>query len=470
MKKRLLVVDDEEGVRESLRMIFSDRYRVFMAGGGEEALALLGRERVDVVLLDIIMPGVDGLEVLRRISALSSAPRVIMLTATKTVQTAVAAMKAGACDYVTKPFDIRDLHLIVEKAIAEACPESDRRGSGASFPQRGEKTGELPFIVAASLAMQKVLATVATVAPQKTTVLITGESGTGKELIACSLHFHSPRRPRPFVTLNCAAVPETLLESELFGHERGAFTDAHSRRIGCFESAHGGTLFLDEVGEMSRATQAKILRVIEQGELTRVGGTERLQVDVRLVAATNHDLSQAIHEGSFRADLYYRLNVISISLPPLRERREDIPPLLDHFLCVKGEKTGHRGKFFTEEARTLLLHYPWPGNVRELENLVERCVILSSGPAIEPEDFPLYVRSGQQPFDQTQDRLPTSQEMPIREKTLGEAVGEFERDIILAALTQANFNQTKAAEILGTTRRILRYKMEKLGIPLGSVE
>jgi DNA-binding NtrC family response regulator len=312
--------------------------------------------------------------------------------------------------------------------------------------------------------MQKVLATVAIVALQKATVLITGESGTGKELVARALHSHGPRRSKPFVSINCAAIPETLLESELFGHERGAFTDAHSRRIGCFESAHGGTLFLDEIGEMSRATQAKILRVIEQGELTRVGGTERLQVDVRLVAATNHDLTQAIHEGNFRADLYYRLNVISISLPPLREREEDIPPLLDHFLRVKGEKTGHGEKFFTAEARALLLHYPWPGNVRELENLIERCVILSSGLAMGPEDLPLYVRNRARGSCLSSSRVPSTS--PEHERTLGEAVGEFERDFILTALTRTNFNQTRAAEILGTTRRILRYKMERLGIPL----
>jgi two-component system, NtrC family, response regulator AtoC len=454
MKKKLLVVDDEEGVRESLKIIFSGRYQVFTATGGEEALALLGQEKVDVVLLDIVMPGIDGLEVLRRISALSSAPQIIMLTATKTVQTAVAAMKAGACDYLTKPFDIRDLHLVVERAIA---------GGGGGFSPEEKEKDEPPSMIAASPAMQKVLAMVATVAPQKTTVLITGESGTGKELVARALHFHSPRRSQPFIAVNCAAIPEALLESELFGHERGAFTDAHSRRIGCFESAQGGTLFLDEIGEMSRATQAKILRAIEQKELTRVGGTQRFQVDVRLVAATNHDLTQAIHKGSFRADLYYRLNVISIPLPPLQERREDVSALLEHFLHTKGEKIGCEGKFFTEEAHAFLLRYSWPGNVRELENLVERCMILSDGLAMGPEDLPLYVCSSQQ--------LPSSpQGRPRVEKALEEVVGEFERDIILAALTQVNFNQTRAAEFLGTTRRILRYKMERLGIPFRGTE
>jgi len=308
--------------------------------------------------------------------------------------------------------------------------------------------------------MQAVLDTVSRVAPLRTTVLLTGESGTGKEVIAKAIHYHSPRAGGPLVAINCAAIPDNLLESELFGHERGAFTDAHARKIGHFESAHRGTIFLDEIGEMNPGTQAKLLRVLEQGTFTRVGGSQLVTVDVRVIAATNRDLDKSMQDGSFRPDLYFRLNVVAIHLPPLRDRRDDLPLLIRHFLKLKAATIGLPEKTFERDALDCLLRYAWPGNVRELENVIERALALSQGSTLTMNDLPPHLAGapGALPV-----RTVNAAD-PNRSSSLSAAVEQLEHTLILEALAQADHNQTRAAEILGTTRRILKYKMDKLGI------
>jgi DNA-binding NtrC family response regulator len=453
-KRRILIADDEPGVRESLRMVLKSRYETLTANSGNAALEMLENEPVDVVLLDILMPGLDGLEVLERIKSRAITPQVIMLTATKTVKTAVTAMKLGAFDYVTKPFDVDELLLIVERAEQSAALAKEVEALRSEVGVRYS----FDSIIGRSAKMQDALRTVAMVAPLKTTVLITGESGTGKELIAKALHYHSPRAHRSMVTLNCAAIPEHLLESELFGHERGSFTDAYTKKLGQFEHADGGTIFLDEIGEMQPSTQAKILRVLEQGEFIRIGGSQSLRVDVRVVAATNRDLHEGMRDGTFRSDLYYRLNVVSVHLPPLRERRDDIIPLIRHFLTNKANDLGVPEKSFSSETLDLMLQYSWPGNVRELENVIERAMVLSSRNEMRPEDLPQYM-ANPPPASH-----PSQQSVLRGETRLAEAVDQFEQELIRGALAQAQFNQTRAAELLGTTRRILKYKMDKFGI------
>jgi DNA-binding NtrC family response regulator len=453
-KRRVLVVDDEPGVRESLRMVLKDGYDTSAVSTGPEALEFLANASVDVVLLDIVMPGMDGMQVLEELRTRLPHLPVVMLTATKTVKTAVVAMKLGAFDYVTKPFDVEELRLILDKATERAALVREVEELRSEVGRRYQ----IENIVGRSARMQDVFRTVLTVAPLKTTVLITGESGTGKELIAKAIHYQSPRARRPLVTLNCAAIPETLLESELFGHEKGAFTDAHTRKLGQFELAHEGTLFLDEIGEMGSATQAKLLRVLEHAEFLRVGGTKPIAVDVRIIAATNRDLAIGMKENTFRADLYYRLNVVTVHLPALRERRDDLVLLIRHFAQQKAKDMGIAEKVFKPEAIDALLRYPWPGNVRELENLIERLLVLAEGSQIGVEDLPDQVRRTEQ------DPGTIKEQVLQGRKSLGTAVDEFEREIILEALGQTDFNQTRAAEMLGTTRRILKYRMDKLGI------
>jgi two-component system, NtrC family, response regulator AtoC len=456
-RKRVLAVDDELGVRESIRILLSAEYDVTSVASGDAALDAIQRERPHLVLLDIIMPGMDGMELLERIRGSDPGLPVVILTATKTVKTAVAAMKLGAFDYLQKPFDVDELRLIVERATRSAELEAEVK----RLRHELRSQGALHLIVGKSPQIQGVARTIRTVAPLKTTVLITGESGTGKELVARALHAESPRADEPWVVLNCAAIPESLLESELFGHERGAFTDAHARKIGLFEQAHRGTIFLDEIGEMSINLQAKLLRVLEEERFTRVGGTVPLQVNVRVIAATNRNLERAIQEGRFRADLYYRLNVISIHLPTLRERADDIPFLVNHFLEVKARAVGAPVKHLTHEAMERVMAYTWPGNVRELENAIERAVILS-GDRSELDVIDLSDRLRAPAGDGPLGSLIS--EVSSGRKSLGEATDIFERMLIVRGLENANFNQTRAAELLGTTRRILKYKIDKLGI------
>jgi DNA-binding NtrC family response regulator len=455
-RPRVLVVDDETGVRESVRLVLRDAYDVEIAESGEEALHRVAASRPDVVLLDILMPGIDGLTTLERLKGVAPELPVIMLTATRTLKTAITAMKLGALDYVQKPFDVDELRAILSHASKTAALQREVLELRAELGRRYQ----LGNIIGRSPAMQDVFRTVAVVAPLRTTVLITGESGTGKELIAKALHHQSPRASRPMTALNCAAIPEALLESELFGHERGAFTGADARKLGQFELAHQSTIFLDEIGELHPSLQAKLLRVLETGEFMRVGGTKPIAVDVRIVAATNRKLDDAIREGHFRSDLFYRLNVVTLSLPPLRERRDDLPLLIKHFSHEKARDLGIPERAFTPEAVDLMARYRWPGNVRELENLVERLLILGDAAPVRPEDLPEVLRRPAESL--ITDRR---DEVLLGIRSLPEAVDDFERDVIREALERFDYNQTRTAERLGTTRRILKYRMDKLGIP-----
>ncbi|HJW68429.1 MAG TPA: sigma-54 dependent transcriptional regulator [Candidatus Binatia bacterium] len=453
--RRVLIVDDEPGVRESLRILLKDTHEPVAVGSAPEALSQLACAPFDLVLLDIVMPGIDGLQLLEAIRGQYPTLPVVMLTATRTVKTAVDAMKLGAFDYLTKPFDVDELRLVLDKATENAALVREVEALRTEVGRRYQ----LDNVIGHSPGMQEAFKTVLTVAPRKSTVLITGESGTGKELIAKAIHYGSPRARKPLVTLNCSAIPESLLESELFGHERGSFTDAHAKKLGQFELAHESTLFLDEIGEMGAATQAKLLRVLETGQFLRVGGERPLRVDVRIIAATNRDLAAAMQDGSFRSDLFYRLNVVAVHLPPLRERREDLVPLIRHFVEAKSRQMGIAEKPIRPDAVDALLRYGWPGNVRELENLIERALVLSEGSAVTLEDLPATLRhhNGSTPGSVREDVLGGR-------KSIGVAVDEFERDLIEEALRQTDFNQTRAAERLGTTRRILKYRMDKLGI------
>jgi len=451
--KRILIVDDEFSVRESLKLILQDQYKILMVDNAKEALVLFERENPHLVLLDIILPEMDGITVLKRIREMDATVPVIMLTATRMVKTAVEAMKMGATDYLSKPFEIEELKLIIEKAIITKDLEREVKYLRSDSARRYS----FKSIIGKSREMQEVYAKIEQIADTRTTVLITGESGTGKELVARALHYNSSRKEKPFIAINCAALPETLIESELFGHERGAFTDAQIRKIGQFELADNGTLFLDEVADLSLATQAKLLRVLQEKEFTRVGGTRTTRVDVRLITATNKNLEQALKQGSLREDLYYRINVVPIHLPPLRERKEDLPLLVNHFLTKKTEEEGHPSKQVSPAAMTLMMNYDWPGNVRELQNIIEQMVTLCSNSTVLPEDLPDHFRK--------QLKSMTLKEQALSGKISFErAVAEFERDIVIEALKKTRYVQTHAADLLGISRRILKYKMDLLGI------
>lgn len=451
--KRILIVDDEVSVRESLRFILKDQYKILLAETAREALTLFEREGPHLILLDIILPEMDGIAVLKRIRELDTTIPIIMLTATRMVKTAVEAMKLGATDYLSKPFDIEELKLVIEKAITTKDLEQEVKFL------RSEITRRYSFksIIGKSREMQEVYAKIEQIADTRTSVLITGESGTGKELVARALHFNSSRKEKPFITINCAALPESLIESELFGHERGAFTDAQVRKMGQFELADNGTLFMDEVADLSHTTQAKLLRVLQEKEFTRVGGTRMIRVDVRVITATNKNLHEALKQGNFREDLYYRINVVPIHLPPLRDRKEDLPLLINHFLTKKAEEEGHPPKEISPEAVGLMMNYDWPGNVRELQNIIEQVVTLCSNSVIHSEDLPDFFRK--------QIKSTTLKEQALSGKISFEhAVTEFERDIIIEALKKTRYIQTHAADLLGISRRILKYKMDLFGI------
>ena len=449
----LLIVDDEAGVRQSLQMVFGKGFRVLEAVSADEALRKVTEEKPDVVLLDIVMPGADGLAVLKQMRTLHPESQVIMLTALNTARTAFAAKGTGAFDYVTKPFDVEELRMRVEHALekVQLSRELERLKE-----EVGRKYG-IDHIIGKSKQIIDVFKAVSMVAAKKSTVLITGESGTGKELIARAIHYNSDRRSKPFVVVNCAALPDTLIESELFGYEKGAFTNASQKKVGRFELAHGGTLFLDEIGELNLGTQAKFLRAIEQETFTRLGGTDEIKVDVRVIAASNRDLEQLAKAGEFRPDLFYRLNVVSLFLPPLRERQEDITLLLDHFLRLKAQEHSIAPKSLSPEVVDFFTSYYWPGNIRELENLIERLTILTPHEMIMLRDLPTGLRSTDQTATLKEDVLSGA-------RPLSDAVDEFERELIVKALQRTGFNQTKAASLLGTSRRILKYRIEKLKI------
>ncbi|HQV45390.1 MAG TPA: sigma-54 dependent transcriptional regulator, partial [Nitrospira sp.] len=375
MKKRVLLVDDEPRVRASLRTVLEPTYEILEAADAAEGLKSFKHDAPDLVLLDVILPGTDGLAALQTMRTENRAVPVIMLTGTKSVKTAVDAMKLGAADYLSKPFDVEELQIVIERTLGKQELEQEVRQLRAQVVQRYA----FHNLIGKSPAMQEIYAKIEQVADSRTTVLVTGESGTGKELVAKAIHYNSARRERPFVALNCAALPETLIESELFGHEKGSFTDATARRVGQFELAHTGTLFLDEIGDLSPATQAKLLRVLQEREFTRVGGVQSIKVDVRIVAATNKNLDEMVRKNQFREDLYYRINVIALYLPPLRERGEDIALLAKHFLAKRIEEEKRPPQEFTKGSLELISHYPWPGNVREMENIIEQAFIWSKG-------------------------------------------------------------------------------------------
>jgi DNA-binding NtrC family response regulator len=426
---------------------------VVEAATANDGVQKVTEERPDLVLLDIVMPGADGLSVLKQMKSVHPDCQVIMLTGLNTARTAFTAKGTGAFDYVTKPFDVEELRLRVEHAFekVQLSKELERLKE-----EVGRKYG-IDHIVGKSKQIIDIFKAVSMVAAKKSTVLIQGESGTGKELIARAIHYNSDRRSKPFVVVNCAALPDTLIESELFGYEKGAFTNASQKKIGRFELAHGGTLFLDEIGELNLSTQAKFLRAIEQETFTRLGGTDDIKVDVRVIAASNRDLEILAKAGEFRPDLFYRLNVVSLYLPALRERREDIPLLLDHFLRLKAQEHSIPPKSLSPEVVDFFTAYHWPGNIRELENLIERLTILTPHEQIMLRDLPVGMRSTDQTATLKEDVLSGS-------RPLSEAVDEFERELIVKALQRTGFNQTKAALLLGTSRRILKYRIEKLKI------
>lgn len=448
--RKILIVDDEVSVRDSLRMIFKKDYQVIMAGSAEEAIITVKSEEPDLIFLDIIMPEKDGMQALKEIRGMHPQIPVIMLTATKTLKTAVEAMKLGAYDYITKPFDVEELKLIAQKALESR----DLRRENRRLQGEVEERYHFDNIIGKSKEMRDIYATIRQIAEKNSTVLIHGESGTGKELVARAIHYNSHRKNKPFVAVNCAAIPETLIESELFGHEKGAFTDAQTRRIGHFELADQGTLFLDEISELILPTQAKILRALQERDFVRVGGGKTISVDVRLISATNKNLEELMARGAFRSDLFYRINVVPVTIPPLRKRKEDILLLAKHFL---DKHAGVGKKKISPEAMDILIAYDWPGNVRELENIIERIVVLTTSDTITPDDVPSSLK--------TESRVELIKLGVLDGRiSFEDAEKEFERDIIIEALKKSNFVQTRAADLLGISRRILKYKMDKYSI------
>ena len=450
-KNTVLVVDDDPAHRTMLRTLLTGwGYTIFEADDGSAAIERVHDQAFDLVLMDIRMIKVSGLEALTEIKVFNPAIPVIIMTAYSSVDTAVEALKNGAYDYLTKPLDFDELRLTLERAMDHTQLREENRLLRESLGNHFDRQN----IIGRSPAMERVLETVAQVAPSEATVLITGGSGTGKEMIAGAIHFNSPRKDGQFVKINCAAITETLLESELFGHEKGSFTGAHRRKEGRFRLAHGGSLFMDEISEMSLAMQVKLLRVLQEKELTRVGGEDVIKVDVRVIAATNKNLMEEIDAGRFREDLYYRLNVVTLDIPPLRERREDIPLLAQHFLQTFSKKNRKKIKGFTPQAMDHLLKYNWPGNVRELMNAVERGVVLARSDYLDTEDFPLILKGGpaeEEPL--SKDVIPA--DLPLE---------EVEKVTILKTLELAGGNKSEAARRLGITRRTLHKKLKKYGV------
>ena len=461
----ILVADDDLAHRTMLRTLLSGwGYAITEADDGGSAVATVQTRPFDLILMDIRMIKVSGLEALAEIKAFNPSIPVVIMTAYASVETAVEALKSGAYDYLTKPLDFDELRLTLERAMEHSRLKEENLLLKESLGDRFDRRN----MIGRSAAMIRLLDTAAQVAPSEATALITGESGTGKEMIAGLIHFNSLRKGRAFIKVNCAAITETLLESELFGHEKGAFTGADRRREGKFRQADGGTLFLDEVSEMSLGMQVKLLRVLQEREITRVGGEEVIAVDVRLIAATNRDLLKEIAAGRFREDLFYRLNVVTLRVPPLRERIEDIPLLAQNFLVRFAEKNHKAIKGFTPRAMDRLLRHPWPGNVRELMNAVERGVVLSRGEYLDEEELSLLApeTSAGGPAD----RPPSAKAAgdPVAETTIpggtAESLEEVERETILRTLAGAGGNKSEAARRLGITRRTLHQKLRKYGM------
>ena len=454
---RILVVDDERSMRELLAIVLRrEGYDVLLAENGRAAIEALERERVDILISDIKMPDLSGVEVLRAAKRIDQNILGIMITAFASTETAVEAMRLGACDYLSKPFDVD----LLKMKVREKIENRQLRQENVLLKRTLGLTHQFANIIGRSETMLDMFKMIETVARTNSTILLTGESCTGKGLVAQAIHFHSLRRDRPLVAVNCGAMPETLLESELFGHMRGSFTGADANKKGLIEVADRGTVFLDEIGEMSAVMQVKLLRVLQERKFRRVGGLEEMQADIRVIAATNQDLAKAVADGRFREDLFYRINVIPIALPPLRERREDIPLLADHFLAKYSEQMGKHVTGITHDALQLMLRYDWPGNIRELENTIERAVALEATPSVLPDSLPPTIRGNgaRGTAGQPVDALPDSG------FDLEAHVKEIERGYISEALQRAGGVQVKAAELLGMSFRSFRYYVKKYNL------
>jgi len=448
-KAKILIVDDEAIVRESLRDWLNDvGHQVFTAEDGHQALEILERQKPGIVIADLVMPGMDGIELMKRAKDILPDVEVIIITAYGSIPTAISAIREGAYDYIEKPFCPERVELLIEKLVKHQWLIEENH----SLQQKLEERYRFEDIIAKSPKMQRVIEVIKVIAKSNATILITGDSGTGKELVARAIHAQSHRRGKPFVAVSCAALPESLLESELFGHEKGAFTGAYSQKKGKFEVANRGTLFLDEIGEMSANIQVHLLRVLEEKEFTRVGGNELIKVDVRVISATNKDIKKAVANGEFREDLYYRLNVVLVELPPLREREEDIPLLAQHFLRKFAAENRKEITGFSHEATDFLLKYEWPGNVRELENAIERAVILAKSSSIEVADLP-------------QENLLLAQSAPP-----GESLREVEKNHILNILSETGGNHSEAARTLGISRATLYNKIRAYGLTVNKID
>lgn len=444
----ILIVDDEVNIRTPLAKIVEKQgYRAVTAENGQAALALLDRAFYHLILTDLKMPDRDGLELLKKVKERALETEVVVMTAYGTIETAVEAIKNGAYDYITKPIDKERLLILIDKALERQRLSSENKRLRESLLVKNR----FEAMIGKSSVMKQIYETVDQVAESDATVLITGESGSGKELVARAIHQRSGRRENPFITINCGALPETLFESEVFGYEKGAFTGAVSTKAGRFELADGGTLFLDEIGELGLKNQVDFLRVLETREFRRIGGTKLIRVDVRFIAATNRNLPAAINDKAFREDLYYRLNVVPIHLPPLRERREDIPLLVESFLREFASSYHREEKVFSPEAMRLLLHYAWPGNVRQLRNVIERAVVMVREKTIAPVHLPVEIQESKE----------TEPTMTI---TLGKTLDEIEKQVIQRTLIEITNHREKAAEILGISPRALHYKIKNYGL------
>ena len=451
-KEKILVVDDEASHRTMLKAVLSSEgYQIFEADDGKTAIEAVEREFYDLILIDVRMTELDGIEAMQEIKKISPAIPIIIMTAYGSVKTAVGALKSGAYDYLTKPLDIEELKILIHKAL----DHYRLREENIVLRERLADRFDFSRIIGKSKPMKDLFETLAMIAPSDATVLLYGESGTGKEIVANALHENSPRARRPFIKVSCAALPETLLESELFGHERGAFTGAVGRKEGRFQLANGGTIFLDEVSEMSPTTQVKLLRVLQEREFEPLGSTKTIRVDIRIIAATNKNLEEEVKEGNFREDLFYRLNVVPIELPPLRRRKEDVPLLARHFLNIYREKTQASIKGFLPKTMDLMIRYDWPGNIRELENAIERAVLLCQGEYISAEDLPHAVQGAE------------GEELPRVAVPSGMTLKEVAREVIVQTLEETEGNRTQTARILGISRKTLQNKLKEYGIQEG---
>lgn len=449
MKEKILIVDDEQSHRTMLKAVLSmEGYVISEADDGISAIKAVENEPFDLVLMDIRMTDMDGIEAMREIKKISPSIPVVMMTAYASVKTAVEALKSDAYDYLTKPLEIEELKILIQKALDHYRLHEEN----VFLKERLADRFDFSKVIGKSRPMKDLFETLSLIAPSDATVLIFGESGTGKELVANAIHQNSLRVEKPFIKVSCAALPETLLESELFGHERGAFTGALTRKAGRFQLANGGTLFLDEVSEMSSATQVKLLRVLQEREFEPLGSTKTIHVDIRLITATNKDLEAEVREGRFREDLFYRLNVIPIRLPSLRERREDIPLLAEHFFRHYQEKNRSSVRGYLPKTMDTLIRYDWPGNIRELENTVERAILLCRSEYIMPEDLPLTVQGAQ---NGAQPMVSVPPGMPLK---------EVEREVIVQTLEETGGNRTQTARVLGISRKTLQNKIKEYGI------